>query len=143
MSTQASELVVRRHDRYVCDLPAQIEVAPASAAAVRLSQSAVGANGRIAARVSDCSSGGLGLRSPVFLPLTALLVVTVTMPDATGGTLTATLRIQRATMTDRKPTFYIGGSFEGLKEPQVAGVAALLAALKASGAQLMPEPPRA
>jgi hypothetical protein len=53
------------------------------------------------------------------------------------------LRVQRSAMTDRKPTYYVGGAFEGLSEYQRAAIAALMSKLKASGAKLMPEKSRA
>ena len=77
MTLQNSDLAVRRHERYLCDLPAHVDVAPASAVIVRLSPSAVGTSGRVAARVSDCSSGGLGIKSPVYFPLTAELRIAI------------------------------------------------------------------
>ncbi len=143
MSTQNSDLAVRRHERYVCDLPAQLDVASASASAVRLSQAAVGTNGRVMVRVSDCSFGGLGLKSPVFLPLTSHIAVQLQIPCEAGGSLSAVLKVQRVMMTDRKPTYYLGGAFEAMTDQQRDAVAALMAALKASGAPLMPEKARA
>lgn len=143
MAFQNSDLAVRRHERYLCDFPAQVDIAPASAKAIRLSQSAVGTNGLVLASVCDCSSGGLGIKCPVFLPLTAHIKVSLTIPGNSGKTLIAVLRIQRVAMTDRKPTYYVGGAFEGMDDNQLAAVGDLMAELKASGAQLMPEKSRA
>jgi hypothetical protein len=143
MPLQDSDLAVRRHERYLCDFPAQVDIAPASAAAIRLSQSAVGTNGRITASVCDCSYGGLGLKCPVFLPLTAHLKVRLTIPGGSGKSMDAELRIQRVVMTDRKPTYYLGGAFGDMNDQQQKTVAELMAALKASGAPLMPEQSRA
>jgi hypothetical protein len=143
MSSQASDLAVRRYERYLCDLPAMVDIAPSSAGAVCLGQAAVGTNGRVSARVTDCSAGGLGLKSPVYFPHTANLRVTITLPAPLSGSLDVCLRVQRVAMTDRKPTYYVGGAFEGLSGDHLSTVQALMEALKASGAQLMPEKSRA
>lgn len=143
MTMPNSDLAVRRHERYVCDFPAQVVVGPASAATVRLSGSAVGANGAIAARVTDFSVGGLGIHSPVFLPGTCQLHVRLIPTDPAIPPFQGTLRIQRAAMTDRKPTYYLGTSFDAGHPADAESLARMLEWLKSSGAKLMPERARA
>lgn len=143
MTMPNSDLAVRRHERYVCDFPAQVVVGPASAAAVRLSGSAVAANGAIPARVTDFSIGGLGIQSPVFLPGTCQVQVRLTPADPAIPPFQGILRIQRAAMTDRKPTYYLGTSFDPGHPADAETLARLLAWLKQSGAKLMPERARA
>ena len=143
MATPSPELSVRRHERYLCDLPAGVTVAPQSAGAVRVSRSAIGTNGRVQARVVDASEGGVGLMCPVFFPLTCRLRVIFDSPAGGGQQIEATVRIQRAVMWDRKPTYYLGGAFDGLSPEQARAVAAALAALRAAGAVPVPEESRA
>lgn len=115
MTIEQTELAVRQHDRYRCDLCAEISVAPASAGAIRLSRAAPGSGGRVPVRVVDLSRGGVGLSSPVLFPQTCRLTLKLPVPQVAGGgarTFELALRVQRATMTDRLPTYYIGTSFE-------------------------------
>ena len=111
MTTAGTDLSVRRHERVLCDLKAQVSVAPECQGAVRLSRGAVTSEGSVEARVVDCSQGGLGLHTRVFLPGTCVLTVRFTLPG-TGGEVRTKVRVQRVTMVDRGPTYYIGTAFE-------------------------------
>jgi hypothetical protein len=111
MTTAGTDLSVRRHERVLCDLEALVSVAPECQGAVKLSRGAGRADGAIAARVVDCSQGGLGLQTRVFLPGTCVLMVRFTQPGS-GGEVRARVRVQRVTMQDRAPTYYIGTAFE-------------------------------
>ena len=143
MSVHGSDLSVRRHDRLVCDLTAEVSVATQNAAAVRLGRSVLGASGTIAARVVDCSLGGLGILSPVFFPSACRLIVRVPAPRHPGGTLGLRIRIQRVAMADNTPSYYLGGAFEELTKDQESGVAGLIESLKAQGAVPVTEAGRA
>jgi hypothetical protein len=143
MTMPNSDLAVRRHERYVCDFPAQVLVGPASTSTVRLSGSAVSASGAIPARITDFSAGGLGIQSPVFLPGTCQLHVRLTPSDPAIPSFQGTLRIQRAAMTDRKPSYYLGTSFDSAHPADAESLGRMLAWLKQSGAKLMPERARA
>src|SRR5262245_53740215 len=138
MAAHSSDLVVRRHERYGCDLAARALIAPEHAAAVRPARSVASGDGGIPVRVVDCSMGGFGLASTVFFPMTCRLIVTLTPPGASAP-IVATLRVQRTQMSDRKPTYYIGGAFEDASPEALKAVGALLDALRASGAPLVPE----
>jgi hypothetical protein len=142
MTTSTSELAVRRHERYGCDLPAQIAVAAPCGEKVRLSRSTAGSTGRVSARVVDCSLGGIGLQSAVFFPMSCQVRVWITLPEGPGP-IQADLRIQRVVMLDRKPTYYLGGAFESPAPEQDKSIQALMAYLRKSGAPLVPEKPRA
>jgi hypothetical protein len=92
----------------------------------------------------DLSMGGAGLRSPLFFPLTTKLVLTITPPEGLGDDpVQVGLKVQRVIMLDRTPTYYLGTAFEGLTPKQSELISAMLADLKASGALLVPEKPRA
>jgi hypothetical protein len=112
MTTGGTDLSVRRHERVLCDLGAMVTIAPESLGAVRPSRGATTAQGEVEARVVDASKGGLGLRTRVFLPGTALLIVRFT-PPGVAAEVRAKARVQRVAMLDRTPTYYIGTAFEG------------------------------
>jgi hypothetical protein len=120
-SGTAEQLVVRQHERLRCDLAARVMVGPESAERVVLSlDGARGGNGAVdvAVRVTDCSRGGLGLQSPVYLPKRCRVMVRVEGVDGlegASGTLELGVTVQRAAMLDRGPTYYLGtaGESEG------------------------------
>ena len=111
MNTAGTDLTVRRHERVLCDLEAVVAVAPECQASVKLSRGACRADGGVSARVVDCSRGGLGLQTKVFLPGTSVLTVCFALPGSNEEVRTK-VRVQRVAMVDRGPTYYIGTSFE-------------------------------
>jgi len=146
MPHPTSDLAVRLHERYACELPAHVSVSASSAAGVRLARSTVGATGKIPARVVDCSLGGVGIQSSVFFPMTCCMNLWLTVPGSSGNAgrdIELEVRLQRVTMLDRKPTYYLGGSFESEGPDAQAAIARLLGWLKATGAPLVPEKSRA
>jgi hypothetical protein len=144
MPVQTSDLAVRRHERYGCDLAARFAVAATSADAVKLARSAGDGKGWVAGRVVDTSLGGLGLRSGLFFPNGCLLRVHLTIPGGnSAAAFEPTVRVQRTTMLDRAPTYYLGTSFEDLTPEQSAQLSALLTYLKESGAPIVTEKSRA
>jgi hypothetical protein len=140
MSASPPDLIVRRHERYGCGFPAQVRVAPAHAAAVRPARSVGGGDGSVPAEVVDCSLGGVGLRSDVFLPLTCRLIVSFS--DGRGR-IESEARIQRVAMVDRAPAYYLGTCFEDPTDQTLEAVRALVSALRAAGAPLVQEAPGA
>lgn len=126
-----NELVVRQHERYACELPARVRVAAENAGQVVLSRSVGDGNGCINATIVDCSTGGLGLRMPVYLPRGCR--VDVQVPGAPGqpDVFRGVVRVQRATMLERTPTYYLGGSL--LRDSAGGEVARLLAHARAAG----------
>lgn len=142
MRSATSDLVVRGSDRYQCDLPASLTVAPAHARIIKPDKSAPGAGGPVETRIVDLSSGGAGVRSPLFLPQGARLILA--LPPRPGAEpLPVEVRVQRVMMLDRTPNFYLGTAFDNLSAEATEAVSKLLRDLKASGAQTVPEKPRA
>jgi hypothetical protein len=96
--------------------------------------------------VVDCSLGGVGIQSLIFFPMTCTMRLWFTLPEAPGikgGEIELLLRMQRVAMLDRKPTYYLGGSFEAAAPERDETVARVLGWLKATGAPLVPEKSRA
>ena len=135
MAKAAPDLVVREHERHICDVRAVFTLAPASAGAVRLAPSVTRGGGAVEARIVDFSRGGLGLASHVYLPPSCAVIVTLVGDDRVGPVLA---RVRRVTMTDRKPTYYLGLGFE--QNPSGLAVAArLIEVLRAPDGVVPPE----
>ncbi len=144
MSAHTSELAVRGHERYACNIAALVGVGAVHAKIIRVDKSAPGAGGPAMCHIVDLSTGGAGLRSPLFFPLTTSLVLTITPPEGLGAdAVQVAVRVQRVMMLDRAPTYYLGTAFEALPPDKAELISAMLASLKASGAALVPEKPRA
>lgn len=140
MPPQSSDLAVRRHERYACALPARITVAPEDDQAVRPGRSAGDADGSIPATVVDCSLGGLGLHCTLFFPVGCHLRISFSVG---AKPITAKVRAQRVVMTDRKPTYYIGGALDESDAAVQDTMREALDALKAAGAKAVTEKPGA
>lgn len=142
MPPQTAELAVRGHDRFQCDLNAQISIAPEHARLVRPDKSAPGAGGPISVRAVDMSMGGIGVRSPLFVPQTCKIVL-VLQSQALPTGLKVPLRVQRVMMHDHAPTYYLGTALDQASAEQMQSIASVIAHLKSTGATLVPEKPRA
>jgi hypothetical protein len=142
MTAHATDLAVRRHERYLCDFAASITVA---GPAVTLAKAALGHQGRLQGRLVDVSRGGMGLSTHVYLPSSCRITISATIPDGSGKerTITAEARVHRSAMTDRKPTYYIGAAFDGEDAARDAAVEKFIQLLRDSGAQRVPERARA
>jgi hypothetical protein len=63
------------------------------------------------------ASGGLGLISMVFYPRKCKLRVRVQSTQEDGELLLdTTIRVQRVCMTDRRPAYLVGGSFDAMTD---------------------------
>lgn len=119
MPTTAGDLSVRSHERVKCALPAELWVGERCQDQVRLAGTARNAQGAVGVTVVDCSLGGLGLSSPVFFPRGCRLRVRISCTEEAGApptVLEMTIAVQRVAMTDRAPSYYLGGSFEDAPE---------------------------
>lgn len=111
MESGQEQLAVRRHNRRECDLPGWVGVGDLHAAQVVFSRAVSENGGAIAARIVDCSEGGLGLHTGVYLPRGVTVVVGFQLGEADPkAEHELHLRIQRSTMVDRSPTYYLGTS---------------------------------
>lgn len=105
-------LVVRRHERLNCRLPATVRVRDDSAVPVSLSRTVGDGAGCVPVTVVDCSEGGAGIECGCFLPRATTVVLRVPM-SGIDGTLECVGTIQRVMMISRSPTYYLGVSFAG------------------------------
>lgn len=131
-----TDLIVRQHERVECNLPARISIAAAHAPLVRVSRLAPSISGAIPAHIVDISRGGMGLRTPVYLPIRSQLVLSVDAPQmgsATSVRLEIPVTLRRVTMIDRQPTYYLGVAFQQLSVELEQKLESLVAAIR-SGA---------
>jgi hypothetical protein len=114
MAGGQADLSVRSHERLRCALPAEVWVVEQSQGQVRLGAGARNAEGALALTVVDCSVGGLGLQSGVYLPRGCRLRIRVVCGAGTANSraIDGLIVVRRATMTDRSPSYYLGSSFQ-------------------------------
>lgn len=124
MNPAKNDLSVRQHTRYDCDIASRATLDESDAASVRLSPEMVVAADTLSVRVIDTGRGGLGLSSLVYLPPGTCLSVAL---EINGSSQELLVRVQRVRMTDRKPTYYIGTSFNSSSSDQAGLVEALMA----------------
>lgn len=137
MPSGPEQLVVRQHERYLCRVAGKARVAEEMGERVVLASSAGDGAGGVQMTVVDCSRGGLGLETSVFFPRGCRLKLTVEGllvegPDHGMRPGELAVRVQRATMTDRKPTYYLGLSFVGEGDLHVSLIAKMLELAKAA-----------
>ncbi|GMV27441.1 MAG: hypothetical protein AMXMBFR58_34720 [Phycisphaerae bacterium] len=125
------DLIVRRTARYDIALRAKAGPTQLHAAAIRLSATVAARNGLVDVDVLDFSGGGVGLLSMVFFPRRSCLRLVVQgFVDGEPDLLDAVVRVQRVVMSDRRPAYIIGTSFESLSTAAQAQVDQLLARLE-------------
>lgn len=114
MQLQNERLVVRHHERFPCDWRASVTLHPSQAGAIVPSKNIRSTDGSIVATVVDCSLGGLGLETRVFLPRNTRLRVkidTAATPSDPSTIRDLNLRVQRIVMIDRTPMYLLGTLF--------------------------------
>ena len=110
MKKEAEQLIVRRHSRIKCDIEGQLRIAEDDAQQVVFSRSVTHADGSVGVRVVDCSQGGMGLESAVYLPRRSHVSVENNPGNIDGvqKIWTFHLRVHRGSMLARSPRYYIG-----------------------------------
>ncbi len=111
MGKQNDHLTVRRHDRWGCDINGSLSVDDIHGEQVVFSRAVTESGGGVPVRIVDCSRGGLGLHCSVYLPRGTRVIVEFTETETPGEDKnTLHLRVQRGSMIDRTPSYYIGTS---------------------------------
>ncbi len=124
-----NDLMVRRHERHELVLPAILSVAPEHQSLVRFNPSICERDGWIPATLADISPGGLGLVTSVFIPRMSLMRVRVMRGQDERQVLDVKVRLQRVTMTDRRPAYLLGTAFVELNDEQKSVIQAITAEL--------------
>lgn len=107
-------LIFRKSARFDVSLSARLRVAEAHAKAVHLTAASGVRQGWLAVDLVDFSAGGIGLLSGVFVPRRSLIQVEIFgLEGEKGGmAISGVARTKRVVMTDRRPAYLIGASFE-------------------------------
>lgn len=122
---QADTLIVRRHSRMDVSLRCKVSIDDEHKGLVRFTSA--GHGGWIDADVVDMSSGGLAFIVGAFIPKRCKVNVRIlSAADAVSPILDIAIRIQRVQMTDRRPAYLIGGSFDRATVEQLAQVEGLI-----------------
>lgn len=100
---------VRQHERFSCRLAATFTVDPEHAEQVRPARAESGETSP-PVEVVDCGRGGLGLRGKRYLPKNTRITVRTNLD---GQPVDVSLRVMRALMADRAPTYYLGCALVG------------------------------
>ena len=131
MRETQSNLSVRVHERHVCELPAVVRVTDDDRRQLRLTGAAVNKAGVTPVTVIDCSTGGIGLNTTLFLPKFARLEVVIKADSETGRQdFQAFVCVRRVVMLDHTPQYFIGTSFEDAATAESPLLAALIEHLR-------------
>ena len=109
-------LAVRRTERHDVALRGRFRIADSHASVVRLAAASGIRNGAIEADVVDISGGGLGLLTPIFLPRRVHVQCQVLLPTSDRTVFECTGIVSRVVMTDRRPMYLIGLTFDEMTE---------------------------
>lgn len=125
------DLIVRRSARYDIALRAKVAPTQIHSAAVRLASSVSPRGGIVDVDLLDFSGGGVGFLSMVFFPRKSCLRLVIQgFHEGEPDLLDAVVRVQRIVMSDRRPAYIVGTSFESLSEAALAQVDLVLARLE-------------
>jgi len=133
VKAQNDRLIVRHHERYRCQAPVRLVIDPVHAEAVVLSKLARSADGSVPATLVDCSLGGLGVMSRVFVPRACRILIVTGIGEGDQDENSCpigeySVRVQRVTLVGREPTYLLGtllGSDEGEGEGSIEQAAQL------------------
>lgn len=122
-------IVVRGVKRHEIVIPGRWCVGEVHSSALRLGAASGHRSGWIELDAVDVSGGGIGVMSSLFVPKGAVMRVQLFMPTAGADSeplIDVCVRVRRVAMTDRRPAYLHGTSFEDLSEEQQQAVDALL-----------------
>lgn len=125
--------VVRQHERLTCRMPVTLKPVSDAGGQVVLSRTAADGDGSASGVLLDCSRGGLGLESPVYVPRGAIVRVSMARPGT--GTVEITGCVQRSMMRDRTPRYYLGLSYAGVEGAEIPRIEAVMAIARDSGVE--------
>jgi len=127
---ESPPVIIRRSVRHDVSMRATLRVASEHTGSVRFTSAAGAKDGWIECDMVDLSSGGLGVMSGFLVPRRCVVLVRVFGLEAGAGPiLEVPCRVQRICMTDRRPAYLIGTSFEAMSATAAEGVNALLTLL--------------
>ncbi len=125
--SEAPPVIVRNAVRHDVVIRGSVRIAPCDIAAVRVGPASGAQNGWIDVDIVDLSENGLGLISPVFFPRRTVLEIRVLdHGEAPAVIAHLVIKVQRAIMTDRRPAYLAGCTFENNSNESLHAVRDLL-----------------
>lgn len=110
-------LVVRKNVRHDVALRAAVSITGYCTDIVRLSPAANAPTGWLDLDCVDLSLGGVGFASPVFFPRQTKLKVKLFSPSESNKViLECVCVVRRVIMTDGRPAYHLGTSFDDMSE---------------------------
>lgn len=121
-------LVVRKNVRHDVALRAAVSITGYCTDIVRLSPAANAPTGWLDLDCVDLSLGGVGFASPVFFPRQTKLKVKLFSPSESNKViLECVCVVRRVIMTDGRPAYHLGTSFDDMSEEMRVKAEQLLA----------------
>lgn len=132
---QQAPVIVRKAARFDVAIRGMVSVSPAHGQVVRFSAQAGGKDGWIEMDAVDFSLGGVGMVCLEFVPRGTVVRVRLFGPKADSGQiLECAALVRRVIMTDRRPAYHIGTSFQELSEEQLRQAQELISVLESGDA---------
>lgn len=126
--------MVRRTIRFDVMFRGDITIMSSHVGRVRISGSAPLRDAIIESDIVDLSNNGLGFITTVFIPKRTMVLIRAFSPDGGGDELfSISARVQRIVMTDRRPAYLVGVSFEDATPEAVTGLQAAIERLTNTG----------
>ncbi len=127
---QQPQVIVRTAVRHDLCLPGIVLPLSEGAGGVKFAPLAGTKDGAFEVDVVDLGTGGVGFISMLFLPRRSLVNLRVRGPgESAAFILDIQVRLHRVHMTDRRPAYLMGGSFEALTAESKLQLDNLLASL--------------
>ena len=130
-----SGLLVRRTERFDISLPAQVRIAKQHVEMVLFAKGVAGDDRWIDVDVVDFSEGGVGFAVESFFPRSVDLELRILQgrDSASEVLLQCEMKVKRVQMTDRRPAYLVGCSFQRVDEQGQQSIQTLINRLLGDG----------
>jgi hypothetical protein len=132
--SQLQNSIVRRSVRHDVLIRGAVAVMSEHSGLVRFAAAAGARDGWVDVDLVDFSFSGVGFMSPVYVPRRVLLLVRLMgYGQDSPVIMEAPVRVQRTTMTDRRPVYLVGTAFADPSEQSIEQINRLLELLEGEG----------
>lgn len=123
-----SGLIVRRSERYEISIPARVRISAINAESVQFAKGVTDADRWVQIDVVDFAQGGVGFVSDLFFARGIHLDLEIRQTDdmTTDPMIQTQMVVRRVQMTDRRPAYLVGCSFNDLDDKSQESIAELL-----------------
>jgi hypothetical protein len=108
--------LVRRNERHDVALRGRFRISPEHAPIVKLSKASGARDGILETDIVDLSACGLGFLSPIFIPKHARITCQIAPGNGVSDTFDTQGVVRRVLMTDRRPMYLIGVTFDSITD---------------------------